>query len=65
VYAIVDHTKWGRVASATSCRVDRLRGVITDEAAPADVTARLRQMGIVVHVAAEAEPAPSGEVVRE
>ena len=30
VYAVVDHTKWGRVASATFCRTDSLTGVFTD-----------------------------------
>ncbi len=34
VYAVVDHTKWGRVASATFCRTDRLTGVFTDDEAP-------------------------------
>jgi DeoR/GlpR family transcriptional regulator of sugar metabolism len=60
VYAIVDHTKWGRVAAATFCRVDRLRGVITDDAAPADVTARLGRMGVTVHVARETAPVHPG-----
>ncbi len=39
VYAVVDHTKWGRVASATFCRTDRLTGVITDDEAPAAMVA--------------------------
>ena len=33
VYALVDHTKWGRNASATFCRADRLDGILTDEQA--------------------------------
>ena len=34
IYAIVDHSKWGRVASATYCRVEELTGVLTDSGAP-------------------------------
>lgn len=48
VYAIVDHTKWGRVAAAAICRTDRLAGVFTDAEAPADVVAGLRTAGIDV-----------------
>ena len=48
VYAVVDHTKWGRIASATFCRTDRLTGVVTDAGAPADMVAALRAMGIPV-----------------
>ena len=54
VYAVVDHTKWGRVASATFCRIDRLRAVITDDGAPPDMLARLRGLGVEVHIAGEA-----------
>jgi DeoR/GlpR family transcriptional regulator of sugar metabolism len=53
VYAVVDHTKWGRIASATFCRTDRLAGVFTDAEAPPAMVAALRQMGIAV---AEAGP---------
>ncbi len=48
VYALVDHTKFGRTASATFCRTDRLTGIITDERAPADMVAALREVGIQV-----------------
>jgi DeoR/GlpR family transcriptional regulator of sugar metabolism len=48
VYAVVDHTKWGRVASATFCRTDRLTGVFTDSEAPADMLVALREAGIKV-----------------
>ena len=48
VYAVVDHTKWGRVASATFCRTDRLSGVFTDTDAPSDMLASLQEMGIRV-----------------
>ncbi len=48
VYAVVDHTKWGRVASATFCRTDRLTGVFTDDEAPADMVAALHEAGVDV-----------------
>ena len=48
VYAVVDHTKWGRVASATFCRADRLTGVFTDGEAPADMVAALTAAGTEV-----------------
>ncbi len=48
VYALVDHTKWGRVASATFCRADRLDGILTDEAAPPDMVAAIRALGVRV-----------------
>ncbi len=48
VYALVDHTKWGRVASATFCRTDRLTGILTDGDAPADMVAELRAAGVQV-----------------
>jgi len=48
VYALVDHTKWGRTASATFCRNDRLTGIITDEDAPAGMVETLRGLGIAI-----------------
>ncbi|HSW41162.1 MAG TPA: DeoR/GlpR family DNA-binding transcription regulator [Patescibacteria group bacterium] len=51
VYAVVDHTKWGRVASATFCRTDRLTGVFTDDEAPAAMVAALRDAGVDVREA--------------
>jgi DeoR/GlpR family transcriptional regulator of sugar metabolism len=50
VYALVDHTKFGRTASATFCRTDRLTGIITDERAPQDMVAALRDMGVAVQL---------------
>jgi DeoR family fructose operon transcriptional repressor len=50
VYALVDHTKFGRTASATFCRTDRLTGILTDERAPADMVAALRAMGVRVEL---------------
>jgi DeoR/GlpR family transcriptional regulator of sugar metabolism len=48
VYAMVDHTKWGRMASATFCRTDRITGVFTDAKAPAEMVSTLRKGGIYV-----------------
>jgi DeoR/GlpR family transcriptional regulator of sugar metabolism len=48
VYAIVDSSKWGRVASATFCRAEAIRGVVTDAAAPAEMMAELEGKGIRV-----------------
>ncbi len=55
VYALVDHTKWGRVAAATFCRTDRLTGVITDAGAPEAMVAALRAGGVTVLRAGRAE----------
>jgi DeoR/GlpR family transcriptional regulator of sugar metabolism len=57
VYLIADHTKWGKVASATSCRTERLTGVITDREAPAEMIRALRSAGIAVR---EAGPPRAG-----
>jgi len=48
VIAIVDHTKWGRVAFATFCPLDRVRLVITDNQAPPDMVEAVRQRGVEV-----------------
>ncbi len=48
VYAVVDHTKWGRVSSATFCSSDQLTGAITDGDAPGAMVATLREMGVDV-----------------
>lgn len=48
VYAIVDRTKWGRVASATFCKADRLTQVVTDDRAPQDMVDALEGAGIPV-----------------
>ncbi len=57
VYAVVDHTKWGRIASATFCRTDRLAGVFTDAEAPQGMVEALRAAGVEV---LELGPAPEG-----
>ncbi len=48
VIAIVDHTKWQRVAFATFCRTDEIDAVLTDDRAPADMVGELRARGIEV-----------------
>jgi DeoR family transcriptional regulator of aga operon/DeoR family fructose operon transcriptional repressor len=48
VIAIVDHTKWHRVAFATFCETAAIDGVVTDEMAPADMVAAIRDLGIDV-----------------
>ncbi|HYO44467.1 MAG TPA: DeoR/GlpR family DNA-binding transcription regulator [Candidatus Limnocylindrales bacterium] len=53
VYALVDHTKLGRVAPASFARPDRLARVITDAAASTEAVEVLRSRGIPVTVAEE------------
>ena len=48
VYALVDNSKWGRVASATFCRPEDLNGVLTDAGAPGEKLEGLQGMGIEV-----------------
>jgi DeoR/GlpR family transcriptional regulator of sugar metabolism len=57
VFAVVDHTKWERVASATFCRTDRLTGVFTDDEAPANMVAALRDAGVDVREIGPADAA--------
>lgn len=51
VVAIVDHTKWGRAASATFCRTDRIATVLTDHEASDEMVLALRHLGIEVQLA--------------
>lgn len=48
VYCVADHTKWGKIASATSCRTARLTGAFTDQQAPAEIVHAFRERGIEV-----------------
>lgn len=57
VIAIVDHTKWHRVAFATFCETSAIDRVMTDEKAPADMVADLRAVGIEVTLVS---PGPAG-----
>jgi DeoR/GlpR family transcriptional regulator of sugar metabolism len=62
VYAVVDHTKWGRIASATFCRTDRLTGVFTDDEAPPAMVAALRDAGTeVIEVGRGPETDPAAQ----
>src|SRR5947208_352784 len=48
VVAVIDHSKWDRVAFTTFCPTERLDLVITDMAAPADMVEAVRVRGIEV-----------------
>jgi DeoR family transcriptional regulator of aga operon/DeoR family fructose operon transcriptional repressor len=48
VIALIDHTKWGRVAFATFCGLDSISRVITDTRAPRDMVDPVRERGIRV-----------------
>ncbi len=65
VLAIVDHTKWGRAASATFCRTDRVNAVLTDEQAPPDMVAALRRLGIQVHLIGPVEQPATAQVAAD
>jgi DeoR/GlpR family transcriptional regulator of sugar metabolism len=59
-YALVVSTKWGRVASASFCRTDRLTGIITDSDAPEEMVAALQELGVrVIQVAAGPTAGPT------
>jgi DeoR/GlpR family transcriptional regulator of sugar metabolism len=51
VIAIVDSSKWGRVGFASFTSIDQVDCVITNEGAPADMVAALREAGIGVVIA--------------
>ena len=48
VIAVVDHTKWERVAFATFCQTDAITTILTDDAAPDTMVAALVARGIDV-----------------
>jgi len=50
VIALIDHTKWGRVAFATFCDLDAITRVITDVRAPRDMVDAVRRRGVRVDV---------------
>ena len=60
VFALVDHTKWGRVASATFCETNQLDGVFTDGEAPPDMVGTLRELGVEVVLPDGPAPADAG-----
>ncbi|GCE12880.1 DeoR/GlpR family DNA-binding transcription regulator [Tengunoibacter tsumagoiensis] len=51
IVGIVDHSKWGQLALATFCPLDRLKYVITDTAAPSEMVEAVRQRGVEVRLA--------------
>jgi DeoR/GlpR family transcriptional regulator of sugar metabolism len=51
VIAVVDHTKWQRVAFATFCRTDQLTAVVCDDQSPRGMVDALGRLGIDVCVA--------------
>jgi DeoR/GlpR family transcriptional regulator of sugar metabolism len=53
VVAVVDHTKWDRVAFTTFCPIDRVHQVITDRAAPDEMVGALRARGVDVRLVSE------------
>jgi DeoR/GlpR family transcriptional regulator of sugar metabolism len=48
VVAVIDHTKWGRVALSTFCPIERVTLVLTDYQAPAAMVGEVRARGIEV-----------------
>ena len=52
VFAIIDHTKWGRASFATFCRTERITCVLSDPGAPPEMVAELRASGIDVRLVA-------------
>src|SRR5437667_3756763 len=50
VIGVFDHTKWNRVAMATFCPTDRLRLIISDDRAPAEMVKAVRNRGLDVRL---------------
>lgn len=51
VIAIVDHTKWGHVGFVSFASIDQVDCIITDNGAPPDMVAALREAGVDVIIA--------------
>lgn len=49
VYVMADHTKIGKRSSFTSCAIEKINYLITDEKAPADILDELRSKGVEVY----------------
>jgi DeoR/GlpR family transcriptional regulator of sugar metabolism len=58
VIAIIDHSKWGKVAFTTFCPPERLGVVVSDVQAPAAQVAAVRAQGIDVRLVPGADPDP-------
>jgi DeoR/GlpR family transcriptional regulator of sugar metabolism len=57
VIAIVDHTKWSKVAIATFCKLERLSRIVTDDLAPSELVDEVARSGVAVtRAAATADP---------
>lgn len=49
VYILADHTKIGRNSSFTSCGIQMVRHLVTDEKAPEEELELLREQGVKIH----------------
>lgn len=54
-YLMCDHTKIGKNSSFTSCGIDTITDIITDDRAPAEEVEALRERGIRVNLVSAAE----------
>lgn len=50
VIALIDHTKWDKIALATFCKTDRLKTIVTDGGTPKHLIEQVREHGIEVIV---------------
>ncbi len=48
VIAVLDATKWNQVTLATFCPLERLKLIITDKEAPAQMVKQARKLGVEV-----------------
>jgi DeoR/GlpR family transcriptional regulator of sugar metabolism len=48
VIAVIDSSKWGQVTLATFCPLERLKLIITDTQAPAQLVKQVRKLGVEV-----------------
>jgi DeoR/GlpR family transcriptional regulator of sugar metabolism len=48
VIAVLDATKWNQVTLATFCPLERLKLIITDTQAPAQMVKQVRKLGVEV-----------------
>jgi DeoR/GlpR family transcriptional regulator of sugar metabolism len=49
VYVMADHTKIGKRSSFTSCAIEKVNYLITDEKAPEDILEELRSKGVQIY----------------
>jgi DeoR/GlpR family transcriptional regulator of sugar metabolism len=48
VIAVIDSSKWGQVAFATFCPLERITTIVTDKEAPQEMVEQVRASGITV-----------------